>query len=258
MTTSVQTAVRCLTVNVYLNAVYKKLFHRGYVTIACKKLCPPDRKRTQRSFWTTPVPKSNITKSKSTPIAFGSSILNRRESNEDRFSLNNLTPDLEYFAVFDGHGGELTSDYAAKNLHKLVYNEIKSGHNYKDSLTRAFIKLDHDFVSLPSKPKCGTTAAVALIHRNIVVVAHVGDSRAIILHKGSPLALTTDHKPHLEKEKRRIEEAGGEVTYDISPYGTVARVNDRLAMSRAIGDVDMKKYGVIAEPDVYEHIRSDT
>lgn len=42
-----------------------------------------------------------------------------------------------------------------------------------------------------------------------IVVAHVGDCRAVLSKAGTAIGLTEDHKPDEEHEKRRIEAAGG-------------------------------------------------
>lgn len=42
--------------------------------------------------------------------------------------------------------------------------------------------------------------------------------------------------------QERIEKSGGRCSQ--------TRVNEKLAMSRSIGDLDLKKFGVIAEPDI--------
>ncbi|OAE19502.1 hypothetical protein AXG93_4794s1140 [Marchantia polymorpha subsp. ruderalis] len=57
--------------------------------------------------------------------------------------------------------------------------------------------------------------------------------------------LTRDHRPDRDDERQRIEGAGGFVT----THGAVARVNGKLAVSRSIGDVHLKRYGVIADPE---------
>mgnify|MGYP004714250989 FL=1 len=49
--------------------------------------------------------------------------------------------------------------------------------------------------------------------------------------------LTEDHHPDRDDERSRVEAAGGYV----SEWGGVARVNGRLAVSRAIGDVYFKR-----------------
>jgi len=84
----------------------------------------------------------------------------------------------------------------------------------------------------------GTTACVALAMGGLLVVANVGDSRAVLGRAdGSAVALSVDHKPDDEAEHRRIRDAGGLVT--LFP-GDCARVNGDLALSRALGDVRWK------------------
>lgn len=58
------------------------------------------------------------------------------------------------------------------------------------------------------------------------------------------VALTEDHKPNQERERKRIEAEGGVVIW----AGTW-RVGGVLAVSRAFGDRPLKRY-VIACPDV--------
>ena len=95
--------------------------------------------------------------------------------------------------------------------------------------------------------KSGTTASVCLLHRGIkLVVAHVGDSQVLVCRDGQVICLTLPHRPE-GKEKARIEKAGGQVLYDSLGH---PRVNGSLEMSRSLGDVELKAYGVIAEPDV--------
>ncbi|KAJ0051902.1 hypothetical protein Pint_03250 [Pistacia integerrima] len=58
--------------------------------------------------------------------------------------------------------------------------------------------------------------------------------------------LTRDHHPDRDDERFRVEAAGGYVL----EWGGVPRVNGRLAVSRAIGDLSYKSYGVISAPEV--------
>ena len=93
----------------------------------------------------------------------------------------------------------------------------------------------------------GCTATVCLLHRGVhLVIAHVGDSQALLCRGGQQLTLTRAHKP-VKDEARRIERCSGFVTYD--SMGN-PRVNGVLEMSRSIGDAALKKYGVIADPDI--------
>ena len=58
--------------------------------------------------------------------------------------------------------------------------------------------------------------------------------------------MTGQHDLDNSDEKKRVLEAGGRCVSngEVSP----ARVNARLNMTRSIGDLDLKSYGVIATP----------
>ncbi|KAF5743372.1 Phosphatase 2C family protein isoform 1 [Tripterygium wilfordii] len=101
-----------------------------------------------------------------------------------------------------------------------------------------------------SGPTSGSTACVAIIRNNQLVVANAGDSRCVISRKGQAYNLSRDHKPDLEAEKERILKAGG--------FIHAGRVNGSLNLARAIGDMEFKqnkflpveKQIVTAYPDV--------
>ena len=74
----------------------------------------------------------------------------------------------------------------------------------------------------------GTTAIVALLRGNRLVVANVGDSRCVLCRGKKAVDMSLDHKPEEECETERIKKAGGKITGD-------GRVNGGLNLSRAIG-----------------------
>ncbi|KAL7191539.1 hypothetical protein ACSBR2_023590 [Camellia fascicularis] len=82
-------------------------------------------------------------------------------------------------------------------------------------------------------PHYGSTACVAIIRNNQLLVANAGDSRCVISRKGQAYNLTRDHKPNLEAENERILKAGGSVRF--------GRVNGNLNLARAIGDMELKQ-----------------
>ncbi|KAL2934488.1 putative protein phosphatase 2C 51 [Bienertia sinuspersici] len=132
----------------------------------------------------------------------------------------------------------------------------------KELIQEAILLTIHDIdstfsqVALKRHLLAGTTATIALLMDNELVVANVGDSKALLcsekLHnnEGTSLSildvveLTKDHHPDRDDEKARIEDSGGFVT-----LSGVPRVNGILAVSRSIGDVYLKRYGVISEPE---------
>ncbi|KAK1603099.1 hypothetical protein QYE76_017814 [Lolium multiflorum] len=87
------------------------------------------------------------------------------------------------------------------------------------------------------------------------MVGSVGDSRCVLSRNGQAMDLSTDHKPNLPDERRRIQNAGGRVTRDTRRVWCAGqervqlgsyRVNGLLAMSRSIGDFILKSNGLSA------------
>ncbi|KAL1557399.1 protein-serine/threonine phosphatase [Salvia divinorum] len=99
-------------------------------------------------------------------------------------------------------------------------------------------------------PHSGSTACVAVIGENQLVVANAGDSRCVISRNGQAHELSVDHKPMLPAERERIIHAGG--------FVRGGRVQGYLDVSRAIGSKEFKssiylppeEQMVIADPEV--------
>ena len=86
--------------------------------------------------------------------------------------------------------------------------------------------------------RCGSSAICAVIHGRTLFVANAGDSRAVLCRKdGVVVPLSEDHKPNLEREKKRIYSSGG--------FVSSGRVNGCLALSRGFGDFQYKNNGSI-------------
>lgn len=65
-----------------------------------------------------------------------------------------------------------------------------------------------------------------------MLIANVGDSRAVLGKRGRAIELSKDHKPNVTSERLRIEKLGG-VIYD-------GYLNGQLAVARALGDWHIK------------------
>ncbi|KDP21401.1 hypothetical protein JCGZ_21872 [Jatropha curcas] len=189
-------------------------------------------------------------------------------------------------AVFDGHGGQEASKMASHLLFDYFHvnvvfqsykkmaqhrNALSSSSDYrsfqlailKEALSKTISDIDLSFSqeAITNNFFSGSTAVVVLLFDGQILVANVGDSKALLLSDKistqtdsgiggdstvhiSATALTDDHHPVREDERARIEAAGGSVI-----MRGVPRVNGVLAMSRSIGDVYLKRYGVIPEPE---------
>ncbi|XP_066583508.1 protein phosphatase 1L [Prorops nasuta] len=128
--------------------------------------------------------------------------------------------------------------------------------NYARLLTDEVLAVDRLLVEAAKKNMdiAGTTALIALLEGEKLIVANVGDSRGVMCDgKGSAIPLSFDHKPQQERERKRINKAGGLVTFN-----GVWRVAGILATSRALGDYPLKdKKLVIADPDILTFDLSD-
>ncbi|KAK9292555.1 hypothetical protein L1049_020529 [Liquidambar formosana] len=106
----------------------------------------------------------------------------------------------------------------------------------------------------------GTTSLTIVRQGDIIFVANVGDSRAVLAttsDDGSvvPVQLTIDFKPNLPQEQERIIQNNGRV-FCLEDEPGVHRVwlpdeeSPGLAMSRAFGDYCVKGFGLISVPEV--------
>lgn len=121
----------------------------------------------------------------------------------------------------------------------------------KRCVTDAYKKTDEEFLLEASKAspvwKDGSTAVTALVMDDVLYVANIGDSRALLSRCGengetSVVSLSKDHSPSQYEERMRIQKAGGTVRE--------GRVLGVLEVSRSIGDGRFKRCGVSCIPDV--------
>lgn len=67
--------------------------------------------------------------------------------------------------------------------------------------------------------QAGCTAVVAVIKGGHLYVANAGDSRGVLCRGGTALAMSEDHKPAQETERKRILNAGGPYVHGESAHG---------------------------------------
>ncbi|XP_042036357.1 probable protein phosphatase 2C 59 [Salvia splendens] len=158
------------------------------------------------------------------------------------------------FGVFDGHGGARAAEYVKHNLFSNLIRHPKFISDTKSAISDAYSHTDSEFLKSENNQNkdAGSTASTAILVGDRLLVANVGDSRAVICRGGDAFAVSRDHKPDQTDERQRIEDAGGFVMW----AGTW-RVGGVLAVSRAFGDRQLKQY-VVADPDIQEEKVDDT
>ncbi|KAK2637360.1 hypothetical protein Ddye_032152 [Dipteronia dyeriana] len=198
------------------------------------------------------------------------SVCGRRRDMEDAVSIHTsffyqnlkLPVKTHFFGVFDGHGCSHVAMKCKDRLHEIVKAELENFDDvveWEHTMERSFDRMDKEVQDCSADttvsncrcelqtPQCdavGSTAVVAVVTTEKIIVSNCGDSRAILCRNGVAVQLSDDHKPDRPDELIRIQAAGGRVIYWDGP-----RVLGVLAMSRAIGDNYLKPY-VISEPEV--------
>ncbi len=185
-------------------------------------------------------------------FSFGySSLCGKRASMEDFHDAKSKVfgnQVIGLFGVFDGHGGSRAAEYVKENLFDNLMNHPNFLDNTKLAIVESYKQTDEDYLKEENNQQrdAGSTASTAVLVGDRLLVANVGDSRAVICRGGKAFALSDDHKPNRTDERQRIEDAGGVVMW----VGTW-RVGGVLAVSRAFGDRLLKQY-VVAEPEIQE------
>ncbi|XVE70954.1 hypothetical protein DITRI_Ditri10aG0111100 [Diplodiscus trichospermus] len=200
-----------------------------------------------------------------------------------------------FCGVFDGHGknGHVVSNMVRNRLPSLLLSQknalakIKTAaddKNFQDQVAKtdsgsipskdflqwqeacisAFKVMDKE-IKLQENLDCstsGTTAVVVVRQDEDLVIANLGDSRAMLgttAENGiKAVQLTTDLKPGLPSEAERIRSCNGRVLA-LKGEPHIQRVwlphedSPGLAMSRAFGDFLLKNHGIIAIPDIFCH-----
>lgn len=191
-----------------------------------------------------------------TCLAHGTvSVIGRRREMEDAVAaelgfLEKGGKSYDFFGVYDGHGGWRVARACSEMLHKLVAEAVEEDVGEEIAWDRvmssSFRNMDEEVNKSggTAVASTGSTAVVAVVGEEEVVVANCGDSRAVLSRAGVAVQISDDHKPDRPDELERIEGCGGKV---INWNGH--RVLGVLATSRSIGDYYLKPF-VITDPEV--------
>eukprot|EP01130_Rhizamoeba_saxonica_P015956 TRINITY_DN727_c0_g1_i2.p1 TRINITY_DN727_c0_g1~~TRINITY_DN727_c0_g1_i2.p1 ORF type:complete len:290 (+),score=63.88 TRINITY_DN727_c0_g1_i2:436-1305(+) len=163
---------------------------------------------------------------------------------EDAVAMHTFEDLTSFFAVYDGHNGSECSEFLSHCMHEYIHeNEIiikdLSIDNlplYRQTLKEIFRVIDVEFLELSGydggPDSAGSTCVFIFIRYDRLIIANVGDSRAVMCVNGTAIDLTKDQKPSDPLEKERIIKSGGAVIG--------GRVQGVLGVSRAFGDYPMK------------------
>jgi len=160
--------------------------------------------------------------------------------------------EVMFTAVYDGHGGSACSQFLKERLHTTI---ATLAHNGKfpsfdalcaSSVIQDSFKICENAYRMDcSETHCGSCAIITLVHESSLLVAWLGDSRAVLYSGNSVIQVSKDHKSSSPEEYHRIVQQGG--------FVSGGRLMGVVAPSRAFGDADIKmQYPnlLLAEPSV--------
>ena len=156
----------------------------------------------------------------------------------------NNNPNNILFCLFDGHGGDTACNYLQSNFH-LEFKNILKNLNNKESIENLFSELDQKLKTM-SCYEVGSTACIVYItiedNKKYLYCFNIGDTRCILLQDTGSRKISYDDLATDTNEHKRIINDGGIVMND--------RVGGKVMVSRAFGDWEQKKYGLISVPHI--------
>ncbi|EAY19371.1 protein phosphatase 2C, putative [Trichomonas vaginalis G3] len=155
-------------------------------------------------------------------------------------------PGTSYYGVFDGHGGVDVALYCANNFHRVFANKFHTSANVETVIKETILEINS--VAVKRWPDQGCTLAVAIIIKDIIYTANLGDTRIVLVNGDQTTRLSYDHKATDPDEVAKVVRLGAAV------FG--GRVCGMLALTRAIGDGELNDF-LIREPTLNRLKRKD-
>ncbi|CAE7719075.1 unnamed protein product [Symbiodinium sp. CCMP2592] len=179
---------------------------------------------------------------------------NDRTRMEDAVVLNDNVAGHRCYAVVDGHGGDRAAMFLQEMLPSKLGQHLQGSKTKEHVVMDTFAELDEELklALLQQEPKAigrtsGAVACVATIQGKELLLANLGDCRAVVCEGGQVKFATADHSPVSNKlEKERLQALG------VAVEG--GYVGGELQVTRAFGDLDgetgQKLAGLISTPEV--------
>lgn len=155
-------------------------------------------------------------------------------------NISNYHKAMHLLGVCDGHGGAECAQFIADELPAKATQLLRAQQQRSlapaIALFQSFQSIDKEYLD-SSTNNAGSTACVMLWDggqgNEICYIANTGDTRAVLCRSGQAVDLTIDRKASDPEEVARMARMGG--------FVKDGRVMGSLAVSRAIGDSDLKR-----------------
>ncbi|AED91058.1 putative protein phosphatase 2C 68 [Arabidopsis thaliana] len=164
-----------------------------------------------------------------------------------------------FVGVYDGHGGPEASRYISDHLfsHLMRVSRERSCIS-EEALRAAFSATEEGFLTLvrrtcglkPLIAAVGSCCLVGVIWKGTLLIANVGDSRAVLGSMGSnnnrsnkivAEQLTSDHNAALEEVRQELRSLHPDDSHIVVLKHGVWRIKGIIQVSRSIGDAYLKR-----------------
>ena len=168
----------------------------------------------------------------------------KRSINQDAYYVGEFDDGSAFAIVCDGMGGHMAGDIASERAISVISDYIKKSYSPKmnssavENLLRAAVDSANTEIydlahSSSDFEGMGTTATLAIIYKNKLITAHVGDSRIYAVDSEGIKQVSTDHSFVQELLSR------GEITREFAEHHPA-----RNYITRAVGTEDTLKVDV--------------
>ncbi|VVB13487.1 unnamed protein product [Arabis nemorensis] len=164
-----------------------------------------------------------------------------------------------FVGVYDGHGGPEASRYISDHLFAhLMRVSREKGAISEESLRAAYSATEEGFLTLvrrtcslkPLIAAVGSCCLVGVIWKGTLLIANVGDSRAVLGSTGNNNSrsnkivaeqLTSDHNAALEEVRQELRSLHPDDSHIVVLKHGVWRIKGIIQVSRSIGDAYLKR-----------------
>eukprot|EP01063_Lacrimia_lanifica_P031932 TRINITY_DN5373_c0_g3_i1.p1 TRINITY_DN5373_c0_g3~~TRINITY_DN5373_c0_g3_i1.p1 ORF type:complete len:534 (+),score=108.00 TRINITY_DN5373_c0_g3_i1:97-1698(+) len=139
-----------------------------------------------------------------------------------------------YGGVFDGHNGSAAACYARDHLHFNIANAPTYASDLQQAILHGFETTHRNFLARATHAgnHSGTTASIAIIQGDVLRLANVGDSTAVLYGDyDTPRVLSEHHHVSNPSERALVRGRGAEIV----SIGGVDRVDGEICVTRALG-----------------------
>ncbi|KAI9165916.1 hypothetical protein LWI28_028449 [Acer negundo] len=183
------------------------------------------------------------------------------------------SPSATYVGVYDGHGGPEASRFITHHLFPFLHKfETEQGGLSAEVIKRAFDATEEQFLHLvkqscaarPQIASVGSCCLVGAISNDVLYVANLGDSRAVLgrrlleNQKSTQVVaerLSVDHNVGDEEVRKEVEALHPDDSHIVVYTRGVWRIKGIIQVSRSIGDVYLKKPELSRDP-LFRHFGS--